>query len=542
MADALGIPLGTTAVPLYADGAFRFSFPQKDGSKLSFWGIGGTSDLTIDVSGTDGDPFTEEFESYGTVDRDQYFDTHMATVGATYSKRLSKMSYAKMGVAASRANIHAVNNKVWRSIDSTDANNLTYSVDRKEKILDYRYIEDKIHSYYNYTKKFDARRSLKVGVNVDYIMGSYHDSTRIVNGITNVVYDWEMPWNSDDAYANIQPFLSYKHRLTDALTMTAGASAFHSTINSNSTSLIEPRLGFNYDMDKHNKLFTGAGYHTQMQSSYLYYYEGSQALDDSTVLGTTYNKDMGLTKSAHAVAGWEHNFDYPIRLKLEAYYQYLWNIPVEQQASYFSLVNGGSGFGRLWAEPLENRGLGRNYGLEFTLEHYYRNGFYGLLTGSVFDAKYKGSQNLDALPGSADDRWVNTLFNGRYAMNLILARNIPVGDYGILNLGTKVSTIGGRWFGTVDEDKSTEMSEIEYINDATFNTEQYNAYFRLDLKVGYKWNYAKLSHEFALDISNITDNKNILTLTYIPERDQGDRVQENYQLGLFPVFYYKVDF
>ena len=452
------------------------------------------------------------------------------------------MSYAKMGVAASRANIHAVNNKVWRSIDSTDANNLTYRVDRVEKILDYRYIEDKIHSYYNYTKKFDARRSLKVGVNVDYIMGSYHDSTRIVNGITNVVYDWEMPWNSDDSYANIQPFLSYKHRLTDALTMTAGASAFHSTINSNSTSLFEPRLGFNYDMDKHNKLFTGAGYHTQMQSSYLYYYEGSQALDDSTVLGTTYNKDMGLTKSAHAVAGWEHNFDYPIRLKLEAYYQYLWNIPVEQQASYFSLVNGGSGFGRLWAEPLENRGLGRNYGLEFTLEHYYRNGFYGLLTGSVFDAKYKGSQNLDALPGSADDRWVNTLFNGRYAMNLILARNIPVGDYGILNLGTKVSTIGGRWFGTVDEDKSTEMSEIEYVNDATFNTEQYNAYFRLDLKVGYKWNYAKLSHEFALDISNITDNKNILTLTYIPERDQGDRVQENYQLGLFPVFYYKVDF
>ncbi|MCH1534416.1 MAG: TonB-dependent receptor, partial [Schleiferiaceae bacterium] len=540
--DALGIPLGTTAVPLYADGAFRFSFPQKDGSKLSFWGIGGTSDLTIDVSGTDGDPFTGEFESYGSVDRDQYFDTHMATVGATYSKRLSKMSYAKMGVAASRAKINSVNKKVWRSIDSSDVDNLVYSVDRTEKILDYSYVEDKIHSYYNYTKKFDARRSLKVGVNIDYIMGSYHDSTRIVNGLDNTVYDWEMPWNSEDSYANIQPFLSYKHRLTDALTMTAGATAFHSTINSNSTSLFEPRLGFNYDMDKHNKFFTGAGYHTQMQSSYLYYYEGSQALDDSTVLGTTYNKEMGLTKSAHAVAGWEHNFEYPIRLKLEAYYQYLWNIPVEQQASYFSLVNGGSGFGRLWAEPLENRGLGRNYGLEFTMEHYYRNGFYGLLTGSIFDAKYKGSQNLDALPGSADDVWVNTLFNGRYAMNLVLARNIPVGDYGILNLGTKVSTIGGRWFGTVDELKSTEMSEIEYINDATFNTEQYNAYFRLDLKVGYKWNYAKLSHEFALDISNITNNKNILTLTYIPERDEGDRVQENYQLGLFPVFYYKVDF
>ena len=91
---------------------------------------------------------------------------------------------------------------------------------------------------------------------------------------------------------------------------------------------------------------------------------------------------MGLTKSAHLVAGWEHNFDYPVRIKLETYYQYLWDVPVEIVPSYFSLVNGGAGFGRLWAEPLENSGLGRNYGVEFTAEHYYRNGFYSLFTGS----------------------------------------------------------------------------------------------------------------------------------------------------------------
>jgi hypothetical protein len=47
------------------------------------------------------------------------------------------------------------------------------------------------------------------------------------------------------------------------------------------------------------------------------------------------------------------------------------------------------------------------------------------------------------------------------------------------------------------------------------------------------------AHEFALDISNITNNKNILTLTYLPETEE---VKENYQLGLFPVFYYKIDF
>lgn len=340
----------------------------------------------------------------------------------------------------------------------------------------------------------------------------------------------------------IQPFVSYKYRFNDKLTMTAGLTALYSSINENSLSPLEPRLGFNYDVDKQNKLFTGAGYHSQMQSSYLYYFKGSQATPQAIangVYGTNYNKGMGLTKSAHLVAGWEHNFDYPIRIKIETYYQHLWNVPIESNLSYFSLVNGGAGFGRLWAEPLVNGGLGRNYGLEFTAEHYYRNGFYSLLTGSLFDSKYKGSKNLQAAAGSVDDQWVNTTFNGRYAFNFIMAKNLRVSKYGVLNLGTKVSSIGGRWFGDVDEIASTRASEIIFINDESFNAQQYRPYFRFDIKVGYKWNFLNLAHEFALDVSNVTNNKNILTLTYLPETNE---VRENYQLGLFPVFYYKIDF
>jgi hypothetical protein len=178
--------------------------------------------------------------------------------------------------------------------------------------------------------------------------------------------------------------------------------------------------------------------------------------------------------------------------------------------------------------------------VEFTAEHYYRNGFYSLFTGSVFDAKYKGSKNIAAAgTGSADDLWVNTTFNGRYAFNFIMAKNFQLTKYGMLNLGTKVSSIGGRWFGDVDPIASAVASEIEYYDNPSFNNSQYRPYFRLDLKVGYKWNFKNLAHEFALDISNITNNKNILTLTYLPETEE---VKENYQLGLFPVFYYKIDF
>ena len=120
-----------------------------------------------------------------------------------------------------------------------------------------------------------------------------------------------------------------------------------------------------------------------------------------------------------------------------------------------------------------------------------------------------------------------------------MAKNFQVSKYGVLNLGTKVSSIGGRWFGVTDTVASAIGSELEFVDDNTFNSEQYRPYFRLDFKIGYKWNFLNLAHEFALDISNITNNRNILTLTYLPETQE---VVENYQLGLFPVFYYKIDF
>jgi hypothetical protein len=60
------------------------------------------------------------------------------------------------------------------------------------------------------------------------------------------------------------------------------------------------------------------------------------------------------------------------------------------------------------------------------------------------------------------------------------------------------------------------------------------------LKLGYKWNYPKTAWEFGLDISNITNHKNILTLTYVDGLT--NPVREEYQLGLFPVFYLRCDF
>jgi hypothetical protein len=248
---------------------------------------------------------------------------------------------------------------------------------------------------------------------------------------------------------------------------------------------------------------------------------------------------IGLMKSAQVAGGWERTYKgLPVRTKIEAYYQYLYNIPVEVRSSAFSMVNAGSGFGRIWPDTLQNTGTGRNYGLELTAERFFAGGIYFLATGSLFDAKYRGS----------DGMLRNTIFNGRYAFNLLAAKEFKMGPNSRFTLGGKYTTIGGRWFGDkVDQQATLRTGEIVFEQDG-FNTVQYRAYQRLDLKLGYKWNYPNLAWEFGLDISNLTGNKNILTLTYVPgldnpaTTDKDEGIREEYQLGLFPVFYLRCDF
>jgi hypothetical protein len=75
--SAVGIDIGTSAVPKYQDGSFKLFTPTKGGGSLSFWGIGGNSSVDILIS----DQLAPERNIYGDNDRDQYFRTGMGMVG-----------------------------------------------------------------------------------------------------------------------------------------------------------------------------------------------------------------------------------------------------------------------------------------------------------------------------------------------------------------------------------------------------------------------------------------------------------------------------
>lgn len=531
--QSLNINLGTNAIPRYQDGAFRLTFPQKNGGKIAAWAMFGVSDIDILISNqTD----TSGFESYGSTDRDQYFGSDMLVGGVSYSKPLNKTTFIKAGVAASTAVIRAVNTKLQREVGDIGSGQFGWIVTANDTMLNYTFRENKLHGYVSMNKKLSTRSTLQAGINVDIYQLDYRDSVRQFDGVTGVLPPWRKQWDVRDQWPVVQPFVSYKNRLNERTTLTAGMTSLYLGVNRKSFMPLEPRVGLSYQATSTDRFFIGSGLHAQGQAPYLYYY----AMTTQNFDPLEHNTDrIGLMKSAQIAGGWERTYKgLPVRTKVETYYQYLYGIPVETKASAFSMVNAGSGFGRIWPDTLQNTGVGRNYGVELTAERFFAGGFYFLATGSLFDAKYQGSDGI----------WRNTIFNGRYAFNVLAAKEIKLGPNNRLTVGGKYTTVGGRWFGDkVDQTATLRTGEIVFEQEG-FNTVQYRAYQRLDLKLGYKWNYPNLAWEFGLDISNLTGARNILTLTYVPgldnpattDRDEG--IREEYQLGLFPVFYLRCDF
>ena len=108
---ALGIQIGTDAVPVYGDGAFKFNWKLKNGGYLSWWAMGGKSNIDIKIS--DQTEYSTEF--YGEGDRDQYFGTSMYVSGLTYKKTLNKKTYFTSTLAGSVEEQHARHDYLQRN-------------------------------------------------------------------------------------------------------------------------------------------------------------------------------------------------------------------------------------------------------------------------------------------------------------------------------------------------------------------------------------------------------------------------------------------
>ena len=311
----------------------------------------------------------------------------------------------------------------------------------------------------------------------------------------------------------IQGFSQWQHRFTQAWTATLGVYTQYFTLNN--TYAIEPRAGLSWEFRPGQALSLGAGMHSQLQPLGIYF--AGTVLPDGGYTRT--NTNLGFTRSNQVVLAYDRLLKKSLHLKVESYFQYLYDVPVQRRSTYYSLLNYGATFDDPNVDSLVNKGTGYNYGLELTLEKFFTKNYYFLATLSLFESKYRGSDGVLR----------NTAFNSNRVGNLLAGREWKVGKRSVFSTNIRLTSSGGKRYVPINDDASrVEGSAVYYEQDAYKH--QFKDYFRTDIKLQYRLNGKKITQEWVLDVQNIFNTQNI----FLQEYDvQSASVTTRYQLGLF---------
>lgn len=508
LATSFGLNVGTSATPKYQDWVYNINLAKGKAGAFSFYGMGGISN--IDFIGKDID--TTDF--FSRKDQDGYNQGNFSVFGAKHTIDIGKKSYLRTAVAySSTKNDFDSYQYPLPFVDYTNRYLITNSKNQQNNL--------RFSSYLN--TKQNAKLSWRLGITGE----QYNLTTKVTDreGKTsidpfNVIRDY------DDNFFLLQYFAQVRYKPTDKLTFNAG---FHgSNFSFNSTSTFEPRASLAYQLTNTDQIYVSYGMHSQLQPFPVYLYEiplTGGGVDKS-------NRDLDFTKARHYVIGYEKRFARDWRFKVEGYYQDLYNAPVEKTASGFSILNSGADFAFPDKGGLVNNGTAYNNGIELTLEKFLSKGYYLLITSSIFDSKYKGSDGVER----------NCTFNYKNVLNVLAGKEWKTGKQkkNAFTVDVRISSIGGKYATPVDLDASI-AANIEVLDETNYNGEKLAGYFRADLKFGYRINSSKrkLSQTIYLDFQNVTGNENIFLQRYNPEKRTIGAVN---QIGFFPDLLYRITF
>jgi len=502
--NKIGINVADGAVPEFQDLSFKFHLPTEKFGTFGLFGLGGTSKIFFDGGKeSDGD--------YGNNNGiDLTNGSSMATIGLTHAKILGENttwnSYISIaGVSATT------------TLDS----NLNYTHDGKQRLYyDELSQETRLGIGTNIYHRINKKHLLSAGFSVQSFAPQYSDSVIKDNTIDEYITMTDVDQNNLMLY---QAYMNWRWRLLENLTWDIG---LHSQLfGYNSSKSIEPRSTLKLDISDEQSIYLGYGMHSQTQPYFLYFVK---TYNDDYSDYTLTNSDLGFSKSQHFTAGYNINITENFRIKLEAYYQDLYNIPVKNNPSYFSLSNLGASFYNEREDDLVNEGTGNTKGLELTIEKYLSNNYYFLVTASLYDSKYTTLDNIER----------NSAFNSQYAINALCGYDYEISNQHRLTFDIKASFCGGVPLIPIDIDKSETAGEAVYDYSKAYES---NApmYYRVDFRIGYKQNMKRFSQEWALDLQNLTNHQNVFTHYYDAESNS---IKHTYQLGLYPMFLYRINF
>lgn len=479
----------------YQDLSFKFFLPTKKAGIFTVWGTG-----LADRSGTKVEKDRDKWE-YDQDMENQDVKQYMAAAGIGHKLNLGKSAFLKSTLAFT-------------------VSGLDMHTERMDPETDVLLDKDKIkNTYWNFVfasafqKKYSSRHTNRTGIR---LTGLKYD----LDVRDALRKDGRLQTLADETgfSALLSAYSTSTFRLSPKWTANIGLNAQVFTLNGNYS--IEPRAGIKYRFRPNQSLSLGYGMHSRLEMLNYYFTERD---------GKHINKDLDFTRAHHVSLAYELNIGENHHLKIEPYFQYLYDAPIIPGSTY-CVINLQGGDDLFLSDKLVNKGKGMNYGIDITFEKYITDGFYYMVTASLFDSRYKTDLG----------EWYNTRYNRNYAVNLLGGKEWMVGrnKQNMFGLNLRLTLQGGERYSPIDELESVNQETAVYNENVPFSKSLSPAFVGF-VGVKYCINRKRVAHEFAAQIVNFTGYKDYYGHRF---NHKTGKVEPEREANMVPEVSYKISF
>lgn len=479
----------------YQDLSFKFFLPTKKAGIFTVWGTG-----LADRSGTKVEKDRDKWE-YDQDMENQDVKQYMAAAGIGHKLNLGKSAFLKSTLAFT-------------------VSGLDMHTERMDPETDVLLDKDKIkNTYWNFVfasafqKKYSSRHTNRTGIR---LTGLKYD----LDVRDALRKDGRLQTLADETgfSALLSAYSTSTFRLSPKWTANIGLNAQVFTLNGNYS--IEPRAGIKYRFRPNQSLSLGYGMHSRLEMLNYYFTERD---------GKHINKDLDFTRAHHVSLAYELNIGENHHLKIEPYFQYLYDAPIIPGSTY-CFINLQGGDDLFLSDKLVNKGKGMNYGIDITFEKYITDGFYYMVTASLFDSRYKTDLG----------EWYNTRYNRNYAVNLLGGKEWMVGrnKQNMFGLNLRLTLQGGERYSPIDELESVNQETAVYNENVPFSKSLSPAFVGF-VGVKYCINRKRVAHEFAAQIVNFTGYKDYYGHRF---NHKTGKVEPEREANMVPEVSYKISF
>lgn len=486
------IPGVLGSFPVTNDFSFKATINVKK-DKIAVFGLGGFSSVKIDVSELDSNSRSARY-----LNDVQRYKTYVLA-GVSYKKQLKSKGYIQTVLGSNYNREHMFIYDTTQTLENIDSRTLHTT------------LSSQLHYSINY------KHQIRAGViashyYLDFKANNYNDNIELRDFTGHTM--------------NIQVHAQWLFNISRKLKLNLGVNGQYLLLNSSVG--ISPRFAFSWQLLASHKLSLGYGWNHQMQPWEVYLNRSQEV----GTFGEMADVNLGFNKNHHISLAYDWAIMNNLRLKVEGYFQYMYNVPVKEDESNISLFNLGSSQNFLGMTNFNNSGVARSYGAELTLEKFFSEGYYTLLTATYFNVMY-----LDKWGA-----WRNTESNNQFTGDLLFGKEFKIGKKknNRFFIDVTYSFRMGSFYTPVDLSAS-QAANTQVLDWDNAYTLRHPHFHNVDLRLGLVVNQKKksISHRLFFEVINLLNQKAIFRESYNPYTKS---IGLHAYSGLVPNISYRLNF